>query len=79
MKYSLSVLNSFQFKNPIRMPDNKFHYSNKEKVRIYRGAYRPSSNFSHFIKTLLSVILMGQSPLGSIHYRHLKNQTNNRH
>lgn len=34
------------------------------KARIYKAIYRPSSNPSRFLTTLLSVILQGQSPVG---------------
>ncbi len=53
------------------MPNNNLHY-NKENVRIYKDAYRPSSHFAHFLKSLLSVILTGQSPLGSVSHYHIK-------
>lgn len=53
------------------MSNSNYHY-NKEKARIYRDAYRPSFNFSNLFKSLLSVILMGQSPLGSISYYRIK-------
>jgi hypothetical protein len=53
------------------MPNSHQHY-NKEKIKIYRDAYQPSSNISHFFKSLLSVILMGQSHVGSISYYRIK-------
>ncbi|HXB94839.1 MAG TPA: hypothetical protein VNU70_06765 [Puia sp.] len=34
------------------------------KTRIYKGIYRPSSNPSRFLGTLLSIILQGQSQVG---------------
>ncbi|HEV9036654.1 MAG TPA: hypothetical protein VGQ51_08540 [Puia sp.] len=34
------------------------------KTRIYKGIYRPSSNLSRFLTTLLSILLQGQSPAG---------------
>jgi hypothetical protein len=53
------------------MSNNSLHY-NKEKVKIYRDGYRSSSNISHFFKSLLSVIIMGQSPVGSVSYYRIK-------
>ena len=35
------------------------------KARIYKDIYRPSSNPSRFFCTLLSIILHGQSQVGS--------------
>jgi hypothetical protein len=35
------------------------------KARIYKDIYRPSSNLSRFLGALLSIILQGQSPVGS--------------
>jgi hypothetical protein len=34
------------------------------KTRIYKNIYRPSSNPSRFLSTLLSILLNGQSPAG---------------
>jgi hypothetical protein len=34
-------------------------------TRIYKDIYRPSSNPSRFLGTLLSIILHGQSQVGS--------------
>jgi len=59
------------------MPNNSIHI-NKERVSIYRDIYRSSHNVSNFLKSLLSVIMMGQSPSGSVSYYRIKNQTNNR-
>jgi len=35
------------------------------RTRIYKGLYRPSSNLSRFLGTILSVLLHGQSQVGS--------------
>lgn len=35
------------------------------KTRIYKDIYRPSSNPSRFFGTLLSIILHGQSQVGT--------------
>jgi hypothetical protein len=59
------------------MPNNSIHI-NKERVKIYRDIYRSSSNILNFLKSLLSVIMMGQSLSGSVSYYRIKNQTNNR-
>ncbi|MDR3714409.1 MAG: hypothetical protein P4L51_16475 [Puia sp.] len=42
------------------------------KAKIYKDIYRPSTNPGRFLRTLLSVILMGQSPVGSGSYLHPK-------
>jgi hypothetical protein len=51
---------------------NTNHHYNKEKARIYREAYRRSFRISYFIRSLLSVILMGQAPMGGIRYYRIK-------
>jgi hypothetical protein len=40
-------------------------YYEISKARIYRNAYRPSANIGLFLKSLLSIILIGQSPIGN--------------
>jgi hypothetical protein len=40
-------------------------------TRIYKDIYRPSPNPSRFLGTLLSIILHGQSQVGSANY-HLR-------
>jgi hypothetical protein len=44
------------------------------KTRIYKDIYRPSSNPSRFLGTLLNIILHGHSQVGSSdsHLRRLK-------
>lgn len=45
---------------------NKDHMQyDVRKTRIYKDIYRPSSNPSRFLATLLSIILHGQSQVGS--------------
>lgn len=42
------------------------------RARIYKNAYRPSSNISRFLGNLLSVIVHGQSQVGNtdnLHFR----------
>jgi hypothetical protein len=38
-----------------------------QRTRVYRKSYRPSSNIFHFIKTVVVVLVEGQSPYGSSH------------
>jgi len=38
------------------------------KTRIYKGIYRPSSNPTRFLTTLLSIILRGQSQVGGSYF-----------
>ncbi len=47
-------------------------YFDTHKTKIYRDIYRPSSSLSRLLKTVLSVILVGQSPVGNPSYHHLK-------
>jgi hypothetical protein len=35
------------------------------RTRIYKGLYRPSSNLSRFLGTILSILLRGQSQVGN--------------
>ena len=35
------------------------------RTRIYKGLYRPSSNLSRFIGTILSILLQGHSQVDS--------------
>lgn len=44
------------------MKNYGMHHSVR-KVRIYKDAYRPSTNLSHFLRTLLSIIWAGKSPI----------------
>jgi len=36
-----------------------------QRTRIYKGLYRPSSNLSRFLGTILSILLRGQSQVGN--------------
>jgi len=42
------------------------------QAKIYRNAYRPSSNLSHFFKSLLSIIIIGNSTINSQPIYHSK-------
>lgn len=43
---------------------NKTHMSfDTRNTKIYKDIYRPSSNISRFLGTILSIILRGQSPV----------------
>jgi len=46
------------------MKKDHLHYDAR-KTKIYKDIYRPSSNPSRFLGTLLSVILRGHSQVGS--------------
>jgi hypothetical protein len=47
-------------------------YFDTHKSKIYKDIYRPSSNLSRFFKTILSVIIIGQSPVSIPSYHHIK-------
>lgn len=47
-------------------------YFENRKTRIYKDIYRPSSKISHFLGTILSVIIMGQSPVSTQDNYHLR-------
>ncbi len=47
-------------------------YFDTQKAKLYKNYYRPSFNIYRFIKSLLSVIVAGQSPLESSYYYHKK-------
>ena len=50
--------------NPIAMyNDNR--QQDIRRTRIYKGLYRPSSNLSRFLGTILSILLRGQSQVGN--------------
>ncbi|MFI5123783.1 MAG: hypothetical protein ACHQDF_00580 [Chitinophagales bacterium] len=38
-----------------------------QRTRVYRKSYRPTTNIYHFIKTVMIVLVEGQSPYGSSH------------
>jgi hypothetical protein len=55
------------------MPMNKDSMQfDTRQARIYKDIYRPSSNISRFLGTLLSVILVGQSQIGNPDYHHFR-------
>lgn len=39
-------------------------YYNVQQTLIHKKVYQRSSNISHFIKFLWSIVLVGQSPIG---------------
>jgi hypothetical protein len=43
--------------------ENKRMIYDVNQARIYKDAYRPSSNLTHFFKALCSIILIGGSPI----------------
>jgi len=44
------------------MEKNTMYYE-VHKAKIYKKEYRPSTNILRFVKSLLSVILVGESPI----------------
>jgi hypothetical protein len=38
-----------------------------QRTRVYRKSYRPTTNIYQLIKTVLVVLVEGQSPYGSTH------------
>jgi hypothetical protein len=38
-----------------------------QKARAYRKNYRPTTNLYHFLRTVMIVLVEGQSPCGSSH------------
>ncbi len=40
-----------------------FMYYDTHRAKICKDIYRPSSNITRFIKSLLAVILIGRSPI----------------
>jgi hypothetical protein len=45
-------------------------YFDTQRAKVYKDIYRPSSNIYRFFRSLMSVIVEGQSPSGSYHYIH---------
>jgi hypothetical protein len=39
-----------------------------QRAWVYRRSYRPSTNIYHFIKTVMVVLVEGQSPYGASHH-----------
>ena len=48
--------------------ENKRMNYDVNQARIYKDAYRPSSNLTHFFKALCSIILIGGSPITTQNY-----------
>jgi hypothetical protein len=46
-------------------------YFDTHKAKILKDLYRPSTNLSRFIKSLFTVVVSGQSPIGysAVHKR----------
>lgn len=40
--------------------------------KIYKDLYRPSTNIFRFLKTVLSILLVGDSPISSQYRHHAK-------
>jgi hypothetical protein len=44
--------------------EKNMHFDTRQ-AKIHKDLYRPSTNLTRFIKSLFTVVLSGQSPLGS--------------
>jgi hypothetical protein len=56
--FYLFILNSIPMKkNPM--------YHDVNRARIHKTIYRPSSNIVRFVKTVLAVVMLGDSPISS--------------
>jgi len=49
---------------------NKSMYYEVHKAKIYKDAYRPSSNIGRFIKNIFAIIIFGNSPISGEHQYH---------
>jgi hypothetical protein len=52
--------------------ENKRMSYEVNQTRIYKDAYRPSSNLSRFFKAVWSIILVGDSPISKPSYQYKK-------
>lgn len=57
---ALPIVTAIQY----QMKKDDLQYETR-KTRIYKDMYRPSSNPTHFFSTLLSVLLLGHSQVGT--------------
>jgi hypothetical protein len=55
------------------MQKNTMYYDT-HRAKICKDIYRPSSNLFRFAKSLLSVIMMGQSPISASPVKHRLHQ-----
>jgi hypothetical protein len=39
-------------------------YYDTQKAKIFKDEYRPSTNIFRFVKTLMTVVISGRSPIG---------------
>ena len=46
------------------MEKNNMYYDT-HKAKIFKDLYKPSPNLTRFIKSLFTVVVSGQSPLGN--------------
>jgi hypothetical protein len=49
-------------------------YFDTHRAKICKDIYRPSSNILRFVKSLLAVLMMGQSPIGQSPTKHRLHQ-----
>lgn len=45
------------------MKKNNMYYDT-QKAKIFKDEYRPSPNIFRFVKTLMTVVISGRSPIG---------------
>ncbi len=53
------------------MQKNSMYYDT-HRAKICKNIYRPSSNITRFVKSLLAVILIGRSPISGHSYARRK-------
>lgn len=53
------------------MSKNPMYYDT-HRTKIYKGIYRPSSNLMSFFKSLLAVVVLGNSPFATSENRYSK-------
>lgn len=50
--------------NSIPMKKNPMYYD-VHRAKIHKSIYRPSSNIGRFVKALLAVVMLGDSPIST--------------
>jgi hypothetical protein len=49
--------------------ENKRMIYDVNQAKIYKDSYRPSTNLSRFFKALVSIIIVGDSPITTYPYK----------
>jgi hypothetical protein len=55
------------------MPKNVMYFDNR-RTKICKDIYRPSSNLIRFVKSLMAVLMIGQSPISMSLTKHRLHQ-----